>query len=68
MSAKITEWFDPEVSPIHIGWYEREWDLDYLAQDLDWWNGQYWEYGAGNGLHQGRAINDKRWRGLAEKP
>lgn len=75
---KLTKWFPGDVKPKSRGFYEREWfefgeDLGGKKQakeTTDYWNGYFWCYGDGvDKAPVARAvIQDRRWRGLAEKP
>ncbi len=42
---KFTEWFDPEIKPVHVGWYSVEYyfpfkDPKFKARKH--WNGKFW--------------------------
>jgi hypothetical protein len=72
MSAKLTPWFPPEVKPVHVGQYQRDYDdLDdddpcTLMPDL--WDGEHWVILDRDGNFAVRAATDMRWRGLASNP
>ena len=59
---KVTQWFQPEEKPVHVGWYESE---GYTVYHYWWWNGECWTFPQDGFIcsHQ-----DRTWRGLAEKP
>lgn len=66
---KLTDWFAPDVSPVHVGMYQRDWgDFYTVIGSLDYWDGKCWFIGAAGGPSKIPATNNKRWRGLAEKP
>lgn len=68
---KLTDWFPPEVSPARPGWYQREYrprgQLRINAY-LDYFDGEHWHYGAGDGWYPVPAPSNLRWRGLAVQP
>jgi hypothetical protein len=67
---KLTDWFPEDVTPVHPGVYETKFvGLEGFSE----WNGLYWssqyctaDRARGMCIRQG--AQDKRWRGLAEKP
>lgn len=67
MSA-VTQWFDSEVDPVHVGFYQRCYDDPMLDDVPDFWNGEGWFYGNIYGKTDRAARPNLRWRGLAEKP
>lgn len=72
-SMKVTQWFDGNVNPAHVGFYQRDYGGEYgndtLTFQPDYWNGSYWRYGASDGKVAMRSIDQAmKWRGLAEKP
>ena len=73
VDQKMSRWFSSEEKPWEIGVYERE--LDYPNQ-FSYWNGVFWCLASrspeqADELHtqeRPSAMQDERWRGLAEKP
>jgi len=67
---KKTDWFPASVKPVRAGWYERDWGSMCTDDEAyDYWNGRNWFYG--DGFWRSvcySAPNNKKWRGLAEKP
>lgn len=68
--TKYTDWFPPEIKPVHVGVYELE-DLPY---PFHYWDGARW-FGAGARGEKIRLYAEQvdygcrvRWRGLSEKP
>lgn len=73
-----TNWFSPEKTPAHIGWYEVAAPRDVGLSYMNYWDGKYWrlnkiEYPASECSHNGgfgrrRAKQKTRWwwRGLTE--
>lgn len=66
---KLTPWFPPEVKPARPGWYQRDWkDKDAIVAP-DYFDGQNWFIGSGNGTRSTiPSIVNRPWRGLAEPP
>jgi len=69
---KKTDWFPADVGPVHKGWYERDWNGICTGNEVfDYWDGVDWFYGDGSlplRAVEYSAPNNKKWRGLAEKP
>ena len=74
---KLTTWFAEHIKPARIGVYETSYHLDGKEWDYgySYWNGEEWTNGNNtvNGAYAKHlwvegAIQDKRWRGLAEAP
>lgn len=62
----LTDWFAEDVSPAHIGWYEKEFDLLQGPDAMQFWDGAEWRYGGGfNDDIPGAPVRfPRRWRGL----
>ncbi|VWC95648.1 hypothetical protein BLA39750_02203 [Burkholderia lata] len=58
---QLTDWFPPDVRPVHAGWYDR----DYDPPKRDYWDGEAWRYGFGAGFSALPALDLLNWRGLA---
>jgi hypothetical protein len=58
MEEELTEWFDPDEVPAHIGFYEWE----GLKENV-FWGGKHWRLLVGPTLHC-RTEAIMRWRGL----
>lgn len=68
---KLTPWFDPQVKPKRKGVYQTNW----FGDGYSWFNGKEWAnqrltaYDAWEDRYWTEdAVQDKAWRGLAEKP
>lgn len=73
---KMTDWFPPEVKPVHVGEYNAS--RCRAPNALLWWNGHFWSrvYWP----NESRETQERRkfarsedghiieWRGLVEKP
>jgi hypothetical protein len=57
---KVTDWFPPDVKPVHIGKYECQVCGDGGQHK---WDGENWVFN--DGTHVGFNFH---WRGLSEKP
>lgn len=62
--AKKTGWFPPEVKPVNVGDYESAIHAGQMPVMTKWDLG-VWRW-VDTGLRC--LIQDRRWRGLAEKP
>lgn len=70
---EMTEWFDEDIKPVHIGIYEV-----YVSGYYSYWNGEvwsFWNYSIKEllktyelDLHAGNTHEFLAWRGLADKP
>lgn len=59
-----TDWFPPEIKPVHVGMYETSFfDAGWVYEVHVWWNGRQWL-----DCEQGWALIDQNvtWRGLRE--
>lgn len=59
-----TDFFPPEVKPVHVGWYETAWfDAGWLYDVKIWWDGEAWR-----DKPDGWALFDQyvTWRGQIE--
>lgn len=69
---KLTDWFQPDVLPARPGWYQREYKVKWLINVPDYFDGENWYYGDGEGSYYQRlgeiGPSNLRWRGLAEPP
>lgn len=77
---KLTKWFPADVKPVHVGVYEMEPGDDYVwggsKGQFQHWNGERWGgYSSSARLAAlSNCVNftsmhqNRRWRGLAEKP
>jgi hypothetical protein len=70
---KKTEWFDGEITPVRIGFYEVTEPKGHSShgrwRGFQYWNGDHWEqltfYAVPSG---GKSIYQNHcWRGLTEK-
>lgn len=59
----VTQWFSPNVTPVHVGDYEREY-TNGIGRFLDRWDGSKWILLDDRGNSVGRAMVLRRWRGL----
>ena len=64
---KLTDWFDADVKPVHVGWYQRNWGDFTEEYENDYWDGEHWFYGE-NGKAKEYSVRNCEWRGLAEQP
>lgn len=64
MSDKVTPWFDGDVKPVRVGYYERlsgsSWNPEY---SMDLWTGQSWVH-VYMGCTLEKVRQDLPWRGL----
>ena len=74
---KLTSWFPANVKPVHIGVYEIAYHLfeDEWSNGFSYWNGKKWANSCCSirSAYENRtwfegAIQEKKWRGLAEQP
>ena len=66
---KLTPWFPSEVKPARPGWYLRDWGNSVPNFVPDYWDGNNWLIGWGDGTFSERPSSMKLpWRGLAEPP
>lgn len=74
---KITEWFPPEINPVHAGWYKRRFLWDSTFTYFNYWNGIHWYYSlhhdAGDRVTKTHGpcadeCTNMEWCGLAEEP
>ncbi len=73
--SKLTPWFPIETKPVHIGVYETKYHLfeDEWSHGFSYWNGEKWSNNS-CGVKSVKknwtegAIQEKKWRGLLEKP
>lgn len=70
---KLTEWFGPNVKPVHFGVYQIEASVG--GEFFNIFDGHTWHWGwdtvedAYCGKHNPMSLEKVvRWRGLAEKP
>lgn len=69
---KLTEWFPSGVKPARRGVYEVE--SIFGGRGFAYFNGRIWGWRRGTVIdatlwkNRDDASQDKRWRGLAEKP
>jgi hypothetical protein len=61
----VTQWFTGHTRPAHIGWYERKYFNSDAIGSLDYWDGELWRLSKGG---YSAFIQNRQWRGLAEKP
>ena len=73
----LTKWFPTDVKPVHIGVYEAIYHVfeDEWSTGYSFWNGKEWANSSDSikGAYSNRkwiqgAIQEKKWRGLAEQP
>lgn len=62
---ELTDWFPPEIKPVHVGEYLSQifdggWTYDWMV----WWDGRHWR-----DAENGWALSDQNvtWRGLTEQ-
>lgn len=64
---KKTDWFPPEIKPVHVGGYESipSRAASVYADLRARWDGKCWRW-----VNSGKKclIQSRKWRGLAEKP
>jgi len=75
---KLTDWFMPEVKPVHVGVYQtcesEIWARTWANHGYQYWDGKHWgmcntnpEMAAAEARHHSpHQVN--YWRGLAEQP
>lgn len=63
--SKLTDWFPPEVKPVHVGFYESIAFRHYDELFILYWDGTEWLL---KDLTESCLVQDREWRGLAEKP
>ena len=39
---KLTPWFPPLTHPVHVGFYEVNFEPKYARKLYSYWNGKYW--------------------------
>lgn len=61
---KLTEWYPPEIKPVHVGYYQRRYVFGLLYKE--WWTGQKWTSSTTDTTPC--TCQHLPWRGLAEKP
>lgn len=68
---KLTDWFPPEVKPVHVGVYKTNASVGTYQK----WNGKYWcafcatvDRAAHCENSNKSLVQHVRWRGLAVKP
>lgn len=70
---KLGPWMPESVKPVHRGVYQ----VSSFVDGSNWyakWNGRYWAFAYTNIRTAARSVKEKtrfqerRWRGLAEKP
>jgi hypothetical protein len=64
----ITPWYPPEINPVYVGWYQREYEYDQAIELPDYWTGQKWLVGNGDGTYSDREPRVLPWRGLEIDP
>ena len=77
---KKTDWFPPNIKPVHIGVYETQfklpaekWAKEEENKGYSYWNGKEWSNQRLNPEKARRyndsygAIQKKKWRGFTEK-
>lgn len=67
----LTQWFAPEIDPVHVGWYQRDYGDGYNAAATahhDWWNGTQFMAAFDGEVTPCPAVTGLPWRGLADKP
>lgn len=70
--AKLTKWFPPNVNPVHVGVYERQYHLSSW-RTYCLWNGNSWLWPEISPSDAALCTTESTyqllpWRGLAEKP
>ena len=70
----MTDWFPPDVKPVHVGVYEIKLS-EYNFEVYSYWDGSRWCFACINVddafslKHRETKLFQKRyWRGLAKKP
>jgi hypothetical protein len=72
MNLKLTEWFPPEIKPVHIGVYQCN---PFAPHTYRNWDGKNWgvsqhtaEQASFVGYLHAQYQDKIEWRGLAEEP
>lgn len=65
---KLTEWFPANVKPVRKGFYQREYESEWMIGYCDFWDGEEWILMSITGLPTGPVTTQLRWRGLASDP
>jgi len=74
MMEQLTDWFAPEIKPVHVGVYPTSFEnaVNVHRHGYSHWNGRSWgnQYETPDrALRRGElGAQNKRWRGLATKP
>jgi hypothetical protein len=74
-SMKLTEWFPPDVKPVRVGVYLRDYEDDFPdVPAYCYWDGVLWHpcettpMGAFQLMDDRTVVQALKWRGLAENP
>jgi hypothetical protein len=61
----LTEWYEPAIKPVRVGWYEASFfDCGWMYEWRVWWDGHIWRASPEGNSLVGQYIT---WRGM-EKP
>ena len=64
----VTQWFGPEIDPVNVGWYQRDYGDDKATAQPDWWDGKQFLFGFDGEVTPVVSGLKLPWRGLADKP
>lgn len=70
----FTEWFPPEVKPVHFGPFQTKLALNKNAVGFQYWGGEFWGFRnlSANHAKENRGFRSTYqnlpWRGLKVKP
>jgi hypothetical protein len=77
MEQELTDWFGPDVHPVHAGWYHTGVDWrdpqkdDSLESKFNWWwsGKEWWDFQPGSRKDaEVCRVQNRYWRGLASDP
>lgn len=69
-AATFTPWFPANVEPVRVGFYERDYGIDYGDEMVpDFWDGKDWYVVPVRNIEERHlGVPTLAWRGLAKKP
>lgn len=71
---KTTDWFPADIKPVHVGVYETKSPVFNQPGRFSFWSGKKWSaaffdrFAARNHADISTRFQERKWRGLAEKP
>ncbi|MBR8182157.1 hypothetical protein KDW54_07080 [Burkholderia ambifaria] len=64
----LTGWFPKYVKPVHVGFYQRDYEDVFCNAIPDYWDGKHWLIARKDGKFIARATLSLPWRGLNKEP